>query len=812
MRKPVIHLICNAHLDPVWQWRWDEGAAEAVATFGIAARLLREFPTFVFNHNEAILYRWVQEHDADLFREIQKLVGEGRWCISGGWDLQPDVNMPGTESIIRHIAEGRQFFLKHFGVRPVVAHNFDAFGHSGGLPQILARAGYTMYVHMRPGQNDLPLPSDLYRWRGIDGSEVAAYRIPFAGYNTFHNKAVERIREAIDIALRLDRDTPVFWGLGDHGGGATGRELEQIGNLMKQETRVDIVHSSTERYYGAIRDMIPALPVVQGDLQRVFTGCYTSMSRLKRRMQRNLGELVQTEGLRAATWWTEGQEYPGDRISDAWRDHLFNDFHDILPGSCIAPAELDALDLYGRSSETSRRLRLGAISGFSKGRHRILEIPVTVLNMNPGAHRVPVELEYVIDHVPKLEGKWHTRLFAMDGSEIPVQEEAAESLLLWNAWRRKICFAATLPHVGASYYRIEMHRGQENPVAGQAAAKYAASESGLITHLDAGDGREVLAGEAPKGLLVEDTADSWGMEEWRYRNVLGSFTFVPGSLLTLSHGPIRKVTESAFECGRSRIVCRTIAYAGFPFLEFRFRVHWNEERKRLKLSIPTRFHSSGALCEIPGGAIVRPPDGEEHVQGRWLVLRGTIGRKPTALGIVNSGQYGFDLKDGEVRLSVLRSALYCHERPFDPGTARERKHMDQGVHEFGVILIAGDTGQVLETVAGLADWLSAPPCALAHYPIGDQTPGRREIMTLEPGNTRLIACKRSWDGDALVVRLQEAVGEETEGIMRLLDPSVSLRLTFKPFEIKTIRFERDGTWNEVEMIEEEPEKQEFTAW
>ena len=803
MGKPVIHLICNAHLDPVWQWQWEEGAAETITTFGIAARLLREFPTFVFNHNEAILYRWVQEYNPALFKEIQKLVSEGRWCISGGWDLQPDVNMPGTESIIRHIAEGRQFFLENFGARPVVAYNFDSFGHSGGLPQILTKAGYAMYVHMRPAQKDLPLPSDLYRWRGIDGSEVVAYRIPGEGYNTFPDKAVGRIRNGIDIALRFKRDTPVFWGLGDHGGGGTVQELEQIHNLMKQEIRVEIIHSSTERYYEAIRDLIPTLPVIEGDLQRVFTGCYTSMSRLKRRMQRNLGELVQTEGLRAATWWSEGQDYPADRIRDAWRDHLFNDFHDILPGSSIESGELDALDLYGRSSETSRRLRLGAASGFSKGPHRILEIPVTVLNMNPGADRVPVELEYMIDHLPKLEGQWHARLFGMDGSEIPVQEEAAESLLLTDEWRRKVCFNATLPHIGASYYRIQMSKGPKVSDVAEPMVRYATSESGLVTNLDAGHGREVLAGQALKGLLVEDLADSWGMEEWSYGNVLGTFTFVPGSSVTVEHGPIRKVMEAVFECGRSRIVCRTLAYAGFPFLEFRFRVHWNEDRKRLKLSIPTAFQSSDAFCEVPGGAILRPPNGQEQVQGRWLVLRGTVGGRPTALGIVNSGLYGFDLKDGEVRLSVLRSALYCHERSFDLGAPRYRKHMDQGVHDFRVILIAGDTTDVVRAVPGLADWLSAPPYALAHFPIGDEVPSHREIMNVEPGNVRLIACKRSWDANALIVRFEEAAGEETQGVVRLLHPTVSARLTFRPYEIKTIRFERDGTWNEVTMIEEE---------
>jgi alpha-mannosidase len=356
MSKPFLHLICNAHLDPVWQWRWEEGAAEAVTTFSIAARLMDEFPDFVFNHNEAVLYRWVQELDPALFTVIQHRVREGRWCIGGGWDVQPDVNMPGTEALIRHIAEGRRYFREYFDAAPRVAYNFDSFGHSGGLPQLLVQAGYGLYVHMRPEQKDLNIPSDLYRWQGNDGTEIGVYRIPFPAYNTWPSTAGERINLATEIALRLDRDTPVFWGMGDHGGGGTRKDLEQIRELMQRENRVEIIHSSTERYFRAIEHLIPSAPLVRGDLQRVFTGCYTSMSRLKRRMEKNLAELLQTEGARAATWWLRGQEYPAEQLRDAWRDHLFNDFHDILPGSSIELAELDALDLYGRSSESLRRL------------------------------------------------------------------------------------------------------------------------------------------------------------------------------------------------------------------------------------------------------------------------------------------------------------------------------------------------------------------------------------------------------------------------------------------------------------------------
>jgi alpha-mannosidase len=803
MRKPVLHLICNAHLDPVWQWRWEEGAAAAMSTFGITAQLLRDFPTFIFNHNEAILYRWVRQYSPPLFKEIQRLVGEGRWCITGGWDLQPDVNLPGTESLIRHIAEGRQFFHQYFNVRPSVAYNFDSFGHSGGLPEILVRAGFELYVHMRPGENDLSLPSDLYRWRGVDGSEIGVYRIPSTGYNTYHGGAVQRITEAIETALRLDRDTPVFWGMGDHGGGATRNELAQINDLIQRENRVEIVHSSLERFLDAIRPSIASAPVVEGDLQRVFTGCYTSMSRIKRRMQRNLGELVQTEALCAAAWWKHGAEYPEHQLRDAWRDHLFNDFHDILAGSSVETAELDALDLYGRSSETLRRLRLGVVAVVTDGSRRPVEIPIVVLNANPAMSTVPVELEYMIDDVPKFEGKYHVRLFTIDGDELPVQEEVPEALFFRDIWRRKICFQASLPHVGSAHYRLEVHVGPAGARTLPSMAKHSISPvTGLVEGMDAGGGREVLSGEAPQALVIEDQGDSWGSEEWSYRNIVGRFTTVKGTLCTVEEGPVRKITECAAEYSSSRIVFRTISYSGFPFLEFRLRIHWNEEHRRLKLSIPTVLQTESVFCEVPGGAILRPADGQEHVQGRWMILNGTPGGKETAVALINSGQYGFDVLNGEIRISVLRSAAYCHVRSVPRVNPPQWQFMDQGVHDVRFLLLAGDPAMVRRSVVGLADWLSAPPFALAHFPVGEGIPTVQESLSVDAHNVRLVACKRSSDGAALVLRLQEALGTPARTRVELKSPACAADLTFLPHEIKTLRFERDGTWREVAMIEE----------
>ena len=218
-KKPRVHLICNAHLDPIWQWDWEEGLTETLSTFETAADLMEEYPEFVFNHNESLLYEWTQTYRPDLFERIKKWVKAGRWIISGGWYLQPDCNAPCGESFVRQALEGRRFFREHFGVAPKVAYNLDPFGHHGNMPQILKKTGFEMYVHFRPGPNEKEIDDFLYRWKGIDGSEVSALRPPCGWYNTGNSDLLrEKIEKMRELAQSEDRDVTVFWGAGDHGG------------------------------------------------------------------------------------------------------------------------------------------------------------------------------------------------------------------------------------------------------------------------------------------------------------------------------------------------------------------------------------------------------------------------------------------------------------------------------------------------------------------------------------------------------------------------------------------------------------------
>lgn len=819
MKRPCVHLICTAHLDPVWQWQWEEGCAEAIATFRNAARLLREHKALIFNHNEALLYRWVAKWDPALFQEIRKLVSEGRWMISGGWYLQPDLNLPGTESLIRHITEGLHFFRDHFHSRPRVAYNFDSFGHSGGLPQILRLAGYHMYIHMRPQAPELELPSDLYRWEGVDGTAILAYRIAVGLYHTEYDNIDRRLEEGVESVLELERDVPVFWGIGDHGGGATREDLRKIDAFIRNESRVDIRHSHPDAFYEAVQALAKKAPLVRDGLQRVFTGCYTSLSRLKRQAQISLQSLVQAEALRALCCEAFGLKYPAKELEEAWRYHLFNDFHDIITGTCIEPAEKDALHHYGAASDRIRQTNLETAVAVNDLVWEKLPgskeaIPVTLLSAGPGLKKAPVEVECMISHRPKWQGTWHLRLADIEGRAVPCQEERPEALLPFNAWRRKVVFMADLQACGARHYRVQPVEGGRDQKGKKPAVRFEFGPLGLIDKWFVDGGHQILDGPLLRPVVVADEEDSWGTDCWSYRKIMGRFRPEKDNLKIVENGPIRTIHESHFAYNHSQIVLRTLSYPDWPVLEFHLWVLWNEKRKRLKLLVPTTFSPAALACEIPGGMTARRADGQEHVHGRWLRLEGREDPKSPALGIAHIGLHGLDLKDGEVRLSVLRSAAYCHEKGFKLSRFPSPKLMDLGVHEIRLLAIAGRTKRVKKQLPRLADWLSAPPFVLAHLPVGGYKTGGRKtraserhpdisrLMGLSPENVRLLACTRSQDGQALIIRIQECAGMSSKAVLRLGSPEIQAECDMKPLEIKTLRIEKNGGCREVDLIEE----------
>lgn len=194
--EPKVHLIGNAHLDPIWLWRWQEGCGEVLQTFRSALDRLNEYPDFVFTCSSAAYYKWVEEIDPDMFEEIRERVKEGRWVPVNGWWVQPDCNMPSAESFARQALYSQLYYNEKFGRICKTAYNVDSFGHSGMLPQIIKNGGMTAYVMMRPGAHENAEIPNMFMWESLDGTQIPTFHIPDAsGYGSGNAEAINRSRD-----------------------------------------------------------------------------------------------------------------------------------------------------------------------------------------------------------------------------------------------------------------------------------------------------------------------------------------------------------------------------------------------------------------------------------------------------------------------------------------------------------------------------------------------------------------------------------------------------------------------------------------
>ena len=441
MRK--LHLICNAHIDPVWHWRWTEGIGTALSTFRVAADFCEEFDNFVFNHNEALLYQCVEKYEPELFKRIQRLVKSGKWHIMGGWYLQPDCNMPSGESIIRQIMIGQKYFMEKFGVRPTTAVSMDSFGHSKGLVQILQKAGYDSYIMLRPevnSGNPAGLPQ-TFSWQGYGGSRIIGHRLD-EGYNTLFGTAAGAIAHYMN-ENQSSHDIVRCWGVGNHGGGPSRKDISELNDLIEREKEhQEIIHSTPEAFIAGID--IDKLEKFDGDLNPVNMGCYTTMHKVKalhRKLENTLAvaEKVSTvcdmEGLAA---------YPDQKIQEAYEDLLFSEFHDALPGTSIKDVESDLLQKLGHGIEIADQLTTKAfyLMVANEKAAQEGEIPLFVLNPHPYEIEDTFECEFMLQN-QNWDRTFTTGKVYSGEVPLPSQMEKEGSNMPLD-WRKKISFHGTL--------------------------------------------------------------------------------------------------------------------------------------------------------------------------------------------------------------------------------------------------------------------------------------------------------------------------------------------------------------------------------
>src|ERR1700722_4468310 len=288
--KKVIHIIGYSHIDAAWLWPWRNGSDTVLTTFRSALNRINETPGFCYSHSSSAHYRWVERADPEMLKEIKQRISEGRWEVVGGWPVEPDCNIPSTESFVRHALYGKAYCQSTLGAEVKIGFNPDSFGHAAGLPTILKRAGYGYYVFMRPQEHEMDLPL-LFWWEAADGSRVLTLRIWHR-----YDADSDLIRAAATGAFATGFDDGAFFlGVGDHGGAITKEQIRAVIEMQKDPSLPELRFSTLRDFFEQVESSaaFASLPVVKGELQHHARGCYSANGEgkfLNRRAERSLME------------------------------------------------------------------------------------------------------------------------------------------------------------------------------------------------------------------------------------------------------------------------------------------------------------------------------------------------------------------------------------------------------------------------------------------------------------------------------------------------------------------------------------------
>jgi len=821
-----IHLICNAHLDPAWLWELEEGVAEALATFRVAADLCDQFDGFVFNHNEAILYQWVEEHDPSLFSRIQSLCAQGKWHIMGGWFLQPDCNMPSGESMIRQIEEGRRYFKSRFGVEPATAINFDPFGHSRGLVQILEGCGYDSYIVTRPSGGFLQLPDEFVRWIGYDGSEVTVIRR--RGYNSMLGEAGRHIEE--QIAGEAGRPVlPVLWGIGNHGGGPSRIDLENIAKMQEAAgSDKKILHSTPERFVAELlsRPDGTSLPRWEHDLNPWAPGCYTSQVRIKQKHRSLENLLCSVERMSTHADLLGICAYPAEELLDAGKDLMTAQFHDILPGSSIRAVEEAGLRLLDHGLETLVRVRTRLFLGLLNHARKPVAgcIPVFAYNYQP----YPVQGVFACEFQPSNQNWDDTfttyAVIAADGTELVAQIEHEASNLSLD-WRKNVVFRATLPALSIACFRCIPKVIAQKPrhqvavengfihIHGNSLEVTINSATGLVDRVRC-DGAELVGSGAFSLAVVADNGDAWGSGVVAYPGSTGKFTLMEASeaagfsgldgenldgtnldaVRIIEDGPVRTLVEALFRYRRSyAIVTYSVPKAGTMF-DVDVQLYWLEPNRMVKLCIPAAAGEGEAFGQVMFGREQFPGNGREAVTQKWQAVRNK--KSGTGFAVLDRGCYGSDWSDGCLRVSLLHSPVYSALPIGDrPLVSQDRHHqrMDFGERSFSFRIAACATTDAWEQVEREAQSFNESPYLLSCFPTyGDSDKDVKPGLEIA-GNAAVVCTsfRKAHDGGYLI-HILNTVPEA--GYCSLLCPllGIDAKLDMRPSGIMALRIEAGG--------------------
>ena len=775
-KKYSVSLLGNAHIDLMWLWRYPETIDVIKNTFTSALNLMEKYPDFRFVHGQAQSYIWMEQLEPELFAKVKRRIEEGRWEIIGGSWSQPDKNMPSGESLVRQYLYGKKYFREKFGQDVAVGFMPDTFGHAATLPQILKKCGIDNYIFFRPFEEER-----LFYWRSPDGSTVLAYRPP-EWYNTSITPDIGRLAMTTEKKFGVP-NTLRCYGVGDHGGGPTERDVQLAMQLNRTIGYPNVVFSNIHAYFNQIRPQTTKLDTVQDELNFVFDGCWTSQAMTKK-YNRKLEALLPGAETFAVFAQRYGAAYPQTELEKAWQDLLLNQFHDIFDGSGIAAIYPDVLRIYQHSDSLGRAVLQRSLATLAQ--HINIQAPrpglkpILLFNQLNQPRREPITL--TVDVAPGNSAQF----FDEKGQKLAAVKEADQG------------FSLVTPEVPAFGYTTIFYQAapakqnrisQRNLILQNRFLRVEVNHKTghVVSIYDRRLARELLRG--PANLLQLQADDNKTMTAWTIK-LLGDITTLDKPIATriVESNDLRKVMRVVYQSGPSRFEQDIILYADLSRVDFCLRVDWHHRDTMLKVALP--LNVDGQACfDIPFGHIVREQTGGEVVSQKWVDLS----EERFGIALLNDCKYGYDVKNNVVRLSALRS-------PHDPDSTADR-----GYHEMRYALMPHEGDWRKGQVVAAANSYNTPIWSQPTQIRTAELAMRHSFLTIEGEGVMVSACKKAEHERAMILRLVETTGERTTVRLDLGDGSAlqelnmieekirdlpaikgAMTLQLLPYEVRTI--------------------------
>ncbi len=805
LKQGTFHLTGNSHIDAAWLWPWTETVDVVKRTFGTAAQLMYEYPNYTYTQSAAQYNQWMADKYPALNAQIKERIAQGRWEVVGGMWIEPDLNMPDGESLVRQLLIGEATFKNLYGVTTRIGWNPDSFGYNWQLPQIYKRSGLDYFVTQKMTWNDTnQLPFKLFWWESPDGSKVLAY-FP----HDYANNNLDPVRLSADLAVARERspgmtDMMDLYGIGDHGGGPTRSVLDE-GDHWSDPNKVvpKYQFGIAQTYFTTVEKQIDpdsptwnyvvmakgenklptppagemAIPTWKDELYFEYhRGVFTTQADHKRNMRESEEWLLNTEKYSSLAW-LQGSDYPAAKLTDAWKQVLFNQFHDLAAGSGIGIIYKEAQRDYDRVRWTSNEASHNALETIQSRIDTRTKDGVPVLVFNPLAwersgdvmvtaelpakrrlrlgprsqgQRAAVEAALPRASLQHLSPARQRRPRAIDGLQAHPRRSRQQDLHQRSQGQRNDHRERQPPRDRRSHHR--MHHfplQQEGQLRNPRAQLLRQRAAGLQRHAQ-GIRRVEHRSRHPRPAANADPSGRF-CQGRRKR---------PHARRNPSRPHLAEAPNSSRKSPSTPTPIEVLVTND---------IDWHETHVLLKAAFPLAATSDNATYEIPYGTISRPTtrnNSWEKAKFEVPAMRwADLGDAKQGMSLINESKYGYDAAGNVLRLSLLRSPVWP-----DPEADREHHHF-----VFALYPHAGDWKQAMSMRHGYE--LNYQLTAMQVDQHTGDWPSEHSFVGIDGDNVVLTAIKKAENADGLLFRFFEWEGKAGNVTLHVPEGATSATIT-----------------------------------